>query len=1060
MKKSTIYIVMAMLCFFLKVEAQVKKIAIKGRITNEKGLPIANATIKVKESKTTTIANGEGLFELNNVQLGTTLIISSIGYKTTELQNIQKDEFLNVRMLTEDNGLEEVQVVSTGYQNIPKERATGSFVQLENKTLNRNVGVNILDRLDGVSSGLILNKGLTNGANNPKISIRGRSTLFASAEPTIVLDGFPYEGSIEQINPADILSITLLKDAAAASIWGAKASNGVIVITTKRGGKNQKLQVELSSTLTIGGKPNLYYQDQMSSSEFIDLEEYLYAKGYYTSAINSGYRPVSEAIEIFNNRKLGKISKVDSTNSINNLKERDVRIDLKRYFYRPSVYQQYQLNLNGGGEFNRYYLSGGYDKNMETSVSNAFDRFTLKANNTFSLFKDHLEIVGDIGFASGNTYSASQPYLPYSPYDQIVSANGEPLSVIKNLRSAYVDTVGNGKLLDWHYKPIDELKANSVLKQVQYKINLGINYNILEELTLSAKYQYLKESNSNENNYPQQSFYTRDLINRYSSIVGNTLNRPIPLGGILENSVRNLISKILRFQLDYHKSFGSEHDINAIIGFEGGDTRGNSTSQSYFGYNPETLTNGNGTINPLIFYPYYYAPSTSQQIPTAPSLGSQTDITQSYYTNISYTYKKKYIISGSARRDESNLFGVKANQKGVPLWSTGLAWIIDKENFLNSEWISSLKLRATFGYNGNLDKNISGLLTLTNTGSINEWGSNYSRVRNPPNPFLRWEKVKTYNLGLDYVVLKNRISGSIDFYQKDAEDLIGNNPIAMQSGVFQFKGNGASLRTKGIDLILNIKNIEGAFQWSTAALFNYNTDKVTSYKIKQTSNGNIISGNYNNPLEGYPYYAIFSYPSAGLDNSGAPQGYLNGAISKNYSEIISLLDTKQLKFHGSASPKFFGSIINTFSYKNLELSFNVIYKLGYYFRKLSVFSGSNNYSYTSRDYSQRWQKSGDELSTKIPALTYPANGAMDSFFLNSEDLVDRADHIRLQDIRLSYHLTGQKISSFLFKNASFFLYAKNLGILWKTNELSIDPDYGTFNIPQPFSGTVGFNLKF
>jgi TonB-linked SusC/RagA family outer membrane protein len=1030
------------------------QIEVKGRIVGENGQPLVGASVKVKGMNRATKTNEKGEFYLADVDENAILVISYLGYVSKEVAAAATT--MESIILTIATGkLEEVVVVSTGYQTIPKERATGAFTQIDTKTLNRNVGVNIIDRLDGVTSGVLINRGLP-AANSSKVSVRGRSTIFANAEPLIILDGFPYEGTVEQINPADVSSITILKDAAAASIWGTRASNGVIVITMKEGKRNQKLAIGISSTLTISDIPNLKHKPQLSSSDYIGLEQFLFRNGYYDDNLTNGHSPISFAVEIMNKTKNGEITSADSLKQINELKGNDVRSDIAKYIYRPKIYQQYHLNLAGGSENTRYYLSAGYDKNLENLITNSYDRLTLNAKNNFSFLKDRLEISSDINFTSSNTKSKYDAYSPKTPYERLKGVDGTILSVLGNLRQTYVDTAGNGKLLDWNYRPLEELTPNQHDHRIQYKIKVGVNYRILAGLDLSSNYQYLNERGGNKRDFQQSDYYARNIINQYTSILGNDVTRIVPLGNIQNNDDESTVSKFLRLQLNYKKLIGENHEINALAGYEGSDSRSNINNQFLYGYNPQTLTNANNQINPLIYYPYYYSADFSNQIPTAPTFFQFTNITQSYYTNISYTYKNKYTLSGSARKDESNLFGVNSNQKGVPLWSTGLAWTLNKESFYDVDWLPSLKIRVTYGYNGNVDKTVSGYLTVVNYGFLNEWGNNYSTISNPPNPYLRWEKVKTWNLGLDYSSKNNRISGSIDFYQKNAIDLIGNNPISFQSGVTQFKGNGANLLTKGIDAVINSRNLVGDFQWKTSFLLNYNTDKVTKYDIKQTSNVAIISNNYANPLIGFPYYSIFSFPSAGLDASGSPQGYLNGAISKTYSLITGTLDASQIKYHGSATPKYFGSLINSFGYKNFELSFNLTYKFDYYFRRSQVFSGSL-YTYLMADYDKRWQKPGDELTTKIPGLVFPQNDARNTFFNYSEDLVERGDHIRLQDIRFSYQLNVKKLSKTPFKNTSFFIYSQNLGIIWRKNKVNIDPDYLS-SFPQPFSCSLGINL--
>ncbi|WEK20206.1 MAG: SusC/RagA family TonB-linked outer membrane protein [Candidatus Pedobacter colombiensis] len=1039
------------------------RIDVRGRVLGENNNPLVAAVVRIKGTRTTTITDNNGEFMLKGLDDKAILIISFVGYETLEIKGAESSN--SIKLVWRNEKLNEVQIVSTGYQELPKERATGSFTTIDNKTINRSVSTNILDRLDGVTSGLLFTRGYSGlGSNNPKISIHGRSTLFAGAEPLIVVNGFPYDGTIDQINPADVEDINILKDAAASSIWGSRSGNGVIVITTKSGHNNQKLKIEASSTLTITDKPDLYYPAQLSAAEFIDLEQYLFSKGLFTYNFSNPYNVVSAGVEIFNQRKNNKITSADSAAKIDALKSYDIRADLNRYMYRPRVQQQYQLNLSGGTENYRYYMSGGYNKNLESSVSAHNERLTLNLNNTYGLFNNRLELSGDVNIASIKTHAKTAPYKPYTPYDRLVDENGNSLAVVRDYRMSYVDTAGNGKLLDWHFRPIDELLPNQEVIADQYRLKVGANFKIIAGLSMSTNYMSLNEYTNTETLSGVDSYAARNLINQYSSISGNTLNRVIPMGGIFGKNNNVLKSQSFRSQLNYHKIIANDHEITAILGYEGSDSRSNIAGQAYYGYDAETLTNANGTIDPLKLYKLYYGQGAGR-INTAPDLSRGIDINQSYYINASYGYKGRYMVSGSARRDESNIFGVKTNQKGVPLWSTGMAWILDREKFYDLEWLPTLKLRLTYGYNGNVDKTVSAYPTaaVSSQNSSNINGDAFAKLVNPPNPSLRWERVKTWNLGFDFGFKRSIVTGNIDFYQKNAFDLIGNNLIAMQSGISQFRGNGANLQTKGIDLQLNSRNLTGVLLWASTFLFNFNTDKVTKYDVKQSSNASILVYNGQNPLVGYPYNAIFSFPSAGLDAAGAPQGYLNGVVSKDYGKINNLLDPSQLIFHGSATPKYFGSLINTFNYKNFELTFNIIYKFDYYFRRVGVFSGSNygsaaglNYRLTA--YDQRWQKPGDELLTHIPALNYPGVTGLDQFFTYSEDLVGKGDHIRLQDLRLSYNLAKHNFNKLPFKSASVFFYGQNLGILWRQNRLHIDPDFGSNSVPQPFSGSLGINL--
>src|SRR5690606_33525984 len=432
---------------------------------------------------------------------------------------------------------------------------------------------------------------------------------------------------------------------------------------------------------------------------------------------------------------------------------------------------------------------------------------------------------------------------------------------------------------------------------------------------------------------------------------------------------------------------------------------------------------------------------------------------RSYYLNASYSYNRKYTISASGRRDESNIFGVSSNQKGVPLWSAGFSWRIDKEDFYSSEWLQNLKFRATYGVNGNMDNGTTAYLT-TRMGNRNPFSMPYQHLINPPNPSLRWEKVTVLNLGVDFRLRNGFLSGSIEYYSKKSDDLIANAPVAHQTGFSEFRGNVANMETEGIDVILDLSIPGNGIQWDASLLFSYAEDRITHYHIGQSSNREVVTSNYNNPLEGYPYYAVFSFPSAGLDNAGDPQGFLNGEISNDYIGIVVGTDPTQLIYHGPGTPLFFGSFMNRVNLGSFSISANLLYKLGHYYRRRSInYSALFNGTYQQGDFANRWKRPGDEKRTDVPAMKYPANVGRALFYTNSESLVEKADHIRLQDVRISYLLEGRSANRLPFKSLEVYLYANNLGILWRAGNKSIDPDF-PISPPQPRSVSLGVQANF
>jgi TonB-linked SusC/RagA family outer membrane protein len=1036
-------------------------IDVRGRVFDENNEPLVGAVVKVKGTNQATSTNSKGDFLLKNVDEKAILIISFLGYETIEITASESSN--SIKLITRSDKLNEVEIVSTGYQNIPLERATGSFTLIDNRGFNRNVSSDFLSRLKGITNGLLIDNSNINAGNSSGISIRGRATIFSDTKPLIVVDNFPYEGDLNNLNPNDIENISILKDAAAASIWGARAGNGVIVVTTKNGKLNQQISIGINANLTVGGKPDLYYQPQLTSSQFIDVEQFLFNQGAYTATVNNGYAVISPVISLLNKAKTDPSFAAQVKEEIDAFREFDIRNQLDKYFYRKSTKQQYHLNITGGGPKQSYYFSVGYDKNLPNNIVNSDSRTTLKGSNINSLFNGKLKLTTDITISNTKSESASTTYSPFLPYEQIADINGNALAVLRSggLRESYTDTAGKGDLLDWKFRPLEELKNNySVRKRslTDYRLNFGIDYKIIQGLNISLTYQYYKSNTDINDLNSLESFYTRDLINQFSQINSNTrvVTRPVPLGSIYLPMNGSSVFNYGRTQLDYNRKFKENHSISGIAGVEIRDESTASLSTSFYGYNQ-----GTGTSYPVDFitqFKKYYDFSTGT-IGGRNTYDGNFDRYISYYGNASYSYNEKYILSGSYRKDESNLFGVKANQKGVPLWSTGIVWNIYKENFFTIDWFSNLQLKATYGFNGNVNKTVSAYLTASPSSgnTINYYNANFSQIINPPNDELKWERVRNINVGIYFSTRNGRISGSLEYYNKNGIDLIAGSPIAPQTGITTFIGNTANTHTKGWDIQINSNNIEGSFSWNTVNIFNYAADRVTAYKAAVGVNSNLANGFTISPIVGSPINSVFAYKWAGLDALGNPVGYFNGAISSDYTRILNSNDVNQLEFFGSKTPTFFGSMRNTFSYKQVELSFNVIYKFGYFFKAQSLsYSSLFAGGYQQSEYDLRWQQPGDELRTNVPSLIYPSSGSRQSFYSSSSINIEPGDHVRLQDIQFNLNLTKKIYPKLPLTNLNIYCYAANLGIIWKKNSRGLDPE-NISNYPTP--KTIGFGLK-
>ena len=1030
-------------------------------------------------------ANSNGEFSLKGIFLSKgTLRVYYAGYKYQDIPfDLSNRGPFIIRLRSEIDSIqsiEEVTVVETGYFRVPQERATGSFVHIDQQLLNRTVGSNILDRLAGVTRGLIFNQrtmGTTVFNNAPSMSIRGISTINANKEPLIILDNFPYEGDISSINPEDIESVTVLQDAAASSIWGARAGNGVIVLTSKSGRYEQPLKVSFRADRSISEKPNLYYNPTIPIPEYIDIERNLYAQGAWDGRINQIYPYITPTIEALLAHKNGYISESEMELRIAQLKTQDVRQDLNQYVYRPVELYKAALNFRGGSKQHNYYFSAGYDKNLGNISGHHKERLTLQARNSYRMFDNKLTFAAHIQFASDkNRIGGDAPFQVL--YDRLADEYGNPLSIgggssSDGLRQNYIDTVGNGLLSDWNFYPIQNInQLEHFENQVSYQIRPTVTYRPFSWLSLTANYQYVRSFTETDILRSADYFVIRDFYNKYSKInyANNTATSALPDGDVLNQSNRGLSAHYFRSSFNISHYFGDKHQLSMVGGIE---VNSNNTLTREFpimlGYDQDTETYKPFDLTQSY---YYYLTGTSRIIsglvPQHAIRSSTTNRNRLYFGNASYTFDRRYTATFSARKDEANIFGVAINQRGRPFWSAGLRWQLHEEDFFKIDWLPKLVIRATHGYTGNVS-GASAYITSAIASSPNvRTGRVYQTITNPPNPQLSWENIGMTSIAVDFSAFQNRLSGSIEHYRKKATDLLSSQPINPSSGVTSLFGNWSSLKGYGWDVNLTGINIETKdFLWQSDLILSYTNEKVTDYKLKPSSDRMYLTSNLGQyPIEGKPLYGIYSFAWAGLDETGQPQGYLDGEVSKDYTNIYNNTRLEDYMYHGRATPPIFGSIRNTFRYKAMELSVNISAQFGYYVRR-SGMSYTALYSTTGYtwapfqyDYMNRWQQPGDEARTHVPAAQYPVVANRETFYNMAEVLVERGDHIRLRDIRLSYQLKLPKIG---LPSVQIYGYANNLGVLWAANKLGFDPEAvyrTTINYPAVRTYSFGLNIDF
>jgi TonB-linked SusC/RagA family outer membrane protein len=1008
-----------------------KLINITGRILNEKGEALAGATVKVKGSPKNTLTDNEGGYGFNNVDERAILIISFLGYKTQEVRVFSK--MPDIRMELASNKLDEINImVSTGYQRLPKERAAGSFGFVTQADLDKRSNSNILTYLEGQVPGLLT------GADG-RITIRGQSTIAASSnkDPLIVLDGFPIERNVESINPNDVESITVLKDASAASIWGVRAANGVIVIQTKRGRSSRKpLDIDFSSTFAISHAADINKLPYASSASYIEFEKFkvdnkltLFTSGVPRSAI-------SPVLDAYLNNPAGAAQVVDPLKNINAFDE------FKDLFMSPTTRQQYALAIAGKGAKSTHRASFSYDNINNQFKQNGSKRFVTDLFETMTILPKLRAQVGlnyalNTGLNNGMSYTDLKNLLPYQ---QILNANGgyiaQPQTFYQGDKQAYVNS---GYPYNWDYNLMQEFNnKNNTVKTSNINVTAGLNYEILKGLSANVGYQYESGNTVTKNVYSEQTYLVRNSVNYATTIKNGILTSGIPKGGIYKEFNSSSYSQTYRGMLKYDADFlHGKHVISAIAGTEVRELGNKASNQTKYGYDPQSLQFAR--VNYNAFYTDVRG-NTQNLIPDESIFQDDLNRFVSIYTNAGYTYDDKYTLNGSARLDKTNLFGSNDQYKNVWLWSAGLSWQLHKERLFEMGIFNSLILRATYGINGNVNKSTSPFL-IANVATNTQNNLPYAYVSNPTNPLLRWEKTKVTNLGIDFAMLKQRLRGSLEYYNRNSSDLLGNATV---NGTYGFNTafiNYASLKNTGFDVNLSGMILDEGFKWLATLNYSYNKNKVTKVDFPQKTVGSYLAGV---PQVGLPLNYLYSYKWAGLSATGTPQVYNEKGEATGYK--TEMANPLALIYQGNSVSPHYGALINEFGYKRFTLLTNFTYKMGHKFF-VPVIQYSTAYggaSQISSDWDKRWMKSGDEVFTNIPAAPTAVTGlnVYDQYTQYADVNVETASIIRFRELLINYRLPLKSKHGYSSTVFNIGLQVRNLAT-YKFNKAGLDPEFFT-----------------
>lgn len=966
--------------------------------------------------------------------------------------------------MTSDNVLADVLV--TGYQVISRERATASYDILGQKVLDKP-SVSVADRLVGTVAGMTTD---IDANGNIALKVRGQGTLIANANPQLVVDGFPVEGGLSGLNPNDVESVSVLKDAAAASIWGARASNGVIVVTTKKS-KTKGLKVELSTSLKVGSNTDLgYLRNQASSAEAIEYEKSIFGK-YGNTVINNGtnwnnFRTqqnwyVTSAGILYNRMMNGQMTEAEMNTALSRLAAQDNSQQIKDNLLRRPVYEQYNLSLSGSNDRMNNYVSMLYSNDVSRFQGTGTKNFQFNHRGTGKVFSWlDVNLAAMVNYADEKYSGVSAADIrQVAPYDMLVNADGTraDLGHYKHYTPLIEAVVPDGLFpYPWSYNPITEMENRDLrAKTLSTRLQAGLTFKILQGLTFDTKIQYERIKRDNRELYGEETHYVRNLVNITSTWnrADNKLSQNLPSGSILEESARAQENYSFRNQLNYSALFADVHDLSFVGGVEISQFKTNATvfAPSY-GYDDDHLTVGllpNGTSglknwlgnNLTLNYNNSYAYYLNRYF--------------SAFANVGYSYDNRYTVSASIRTDAANFIADDPSYRYSPFWSVGTSWNMHNEAFMKDvEDIDMLRPRITFGSNGNSDSSTSTMPLISINGYDQYSGELLASIASKGNPTLRWEKTYTTNVGVDFSFWKRRLYGKIDFYSKQGQDILGSVTIPMVQGSRLEVFNNAEISNKGIEIVLGTEmDLYEGLHWNGTLTFAYNKSKVKSLYNNSLAYYTMVQGASNFHVEGYALNPLFSYSYAGVKNIGSESKPL-------MKPAVNLVDGEVMPFGGSTTvegrdflvyqgttvaPYNIG-MLHTFSYQNIDLSLTLTGKFGHKFRR-------TGFNYAGRGEIPNAQI-GDLGNDAYAPMPLQENDNLTDWSMSRymDYLTANANNVRLQEVTLSYSVPGSILKRAGLDRLTLYVQGNNLLTIKACDE---DPEYTYGHLRLQPSWTFG-----
>lgn len=1086
---------------------QAKQQVITGKVLSENnGVMDGTPGVSVREKGTQnfTVTNQTGEFRIS-VKEGAVLVFSMIGFKVEEISVGQRTQ-LTVNLQVEVGNLSEV--VVNGYQNIERKLYTGAATNIKGSEVKQEGITDISRMLEGKVPGLSIQNVSGTYGSAPKIRVRGVTSISGENKPLWVIDGIILEdivnvtndqlasgnaltllgSSVAGINTEDIESITVLQDASATALYGARAMNGVIVVKTKKG-KIGKPSISVNSNFSTYLKPNYDSFDLMNSREQMTIYQNMYDKYYldYGSSVN---RKIGGVFT-----KMAKLIATPDANgkfAVENTPEGRAAF-LQRYaeantdwfdvLFRNSLLQQHNIVLQSGSETSTNYLSLGFTNDSGWTVGDNYKLYTATNRSTFNL-SDKVSVdvtvngslrrqrspgtVNRITNLVLGAYSRSFDINPFSyalstsrtitPYDEngnleFFTKDYAPFNILHELQNNYIDI----NLLD-----------ASARGELTYKISKSFEYKVLG----AARYVKTVREHQIKDNANAAEAYRAD----YNGAIRNAnpllyrdpdnleeveKSTVLPQGGFYNRTDDYLVNYNARHQLNFNRTFSNNHIVNVMLGQEIKFTdRKNSFSNGY-GYQYDK-----GGV-PFIDYrlikknlesnDYYYGMSID------------LDRYVALFSSLTYSYKGKYIFNGSGRYDGSNRMGASKTARWLPTWTASAAWNVDEEDFMKGiRNIDFLKLRASYGLTASIGNARNSVVRLGYTNVPRRYADVESSIviAGLENSELTWEKQHEANVGVDIGMFKNKLTLTVDLYNRNSFDLISSVQTSGIGGESSKQANYADLKSHGFAAAVGTQLLQRTnLRWSTNLSFAYNTNKIVNMQYKPRIIDLVRPEG--GPQNGYPVNGLYSIVFTGLDHdTGLP--YFTGTDGNPTLNVNpQSLTTAYLKYEGNVDPTVTGGLSNSFSYKNLSLAFLISYQAGNKIRLNSIYSSSyNDFSAMPRELLNSWQMPGDERYTNVPVIVDGRlSSTISGYPYQSYNYADirtvRGDFVRLKNISLQYGLNDKTLKRLGIRSLTLGLNATNLWLIYADKRLKgQDPEFfNSGGVASPLAKQFTFSFK-